>query len=478
MARKQQLISNQRDDRLSMIMRAAYAMRLPSIEAYQQWCFQQGFSTQLNKTQRQLDREYQHYVKTTARNVLQQHKRENNLQHIVKKLYSKEMRYADVTNEVLCAISAGFQKIQNRRLLRDVLCRLDESSKLLGHVCYVEGVINFVAHYGKWIRPIADWQPKTRNADRQFASLARHLFAKYPIPEFMDSVWYRGNTKAQGWFIHIGIGNNIRTASSLPIPLTKKMAHHFLQAPSHYDVKAAFRWAQIHALGGNKRVADAIAATRIARQFKDDTFWLSVLRFFIDNPFLDASHYQPIVDYIWNQKYEPRIVFVERGVTREEPPAQPNFTIRGRTPATLLRQVDQWHDQLGKETRGRHLQWVKSRYPDYRYIEGQVENRNMKIWTIRELLSHKELVAEGRKQNHCVATYARSCHSGGTSIWTMDLQTSSSIEKCVTIELHFPTKTLRQVRGQRNRLAKKSEMDVIARWANKEGFRVASYAAG
>jgi hypothetical protein len=66
MARKQQPINNKRVDRLSMIFRAAHAMHLPSIEAYQKWCFQQGFSTHLNKTQRQLDREYQHCVKTMA----------------------------------------------------------------------------------------------------------------------------------------------------------------------------------------------------------------------------------------------------------------------------------------------------------------------------------------------------------------------------------------------------------------------------
>jgi len=474
MAPKQHQLSHQRDDRLAMIMRVAHAMRLPTIEVYQKWCFQQGFSTLLNKTPRQLDSEYKYYVKTTARIVLKEHKRESNLPHIINKLYSKQIRYADVTNDILCVISSGFQKIQNRRLLRDVLCQLDETSKLLGHIRYVEGVIGFVAHYVQWIRPIAEWQPKTRNADRQFSSLARHLFAKYPVPAFMDSVWYRGNKKAQGWFIHIGIGNNIRTASSLPIPLTKKMAHCYLQAPSHYEVGAAFRWAQVHALGGNKIIADAIAETRIAREFNDDDFWLSVLRFFVENPFLDTSQYNPIIDYVWNQKYEPRIVFVERGVAREEAP-QPNFSMRGRTPATLLRQVDQWHRQLGKETRGCQLQWAKSRYPDYHYVEGRAESRNMKVWTIRELLSHKELVAEGRNQNHCVATYTRACHSGGTSIWTMDLQTSSTLEKCVTIELHLPTKTIRQVRGRLNRLAKKNEMDVIIRWATKEGFRIAGY---
>jgi hypothetical protein len=160
---------------------------------------------------------------------------------------------------------------------------------------------------------------------------------------------------------------------------------------------------------------------------------------------------------------------------REDGPAQPNFSMHGRTPATLLRQVENWHRQLGKETRGGQLQWVKSKFSDYQYVEGRKNSKNMRIWTIRELLSSKELIAEGRKQNHCVATYARSCFSGGTSIWTMDVQETLTSQKLLTIELHNPTKTIRQVRGLRNRMATTREMDIIHRWAHKEGFAIAGY---
>lgn len=475
MARKQKKLCSSKQERRALILEFAHRLRLPSIEAYQQWCEQQGFSTNLNKTERELKREYQQYTRNVAALVLKQHKREHNLQFYINKLYSKEIRYAGTHSEVLHAISDGFNKTQNRRLLRDVLCQLDEKSRLLSHVDYVKGVISMVAHFSKWIRPIAKWKPSTRNADRQFASLARYLFAKYPVPTFMDSVWQSGSGKAKGWFIHIGMGHNIRTAQHLPVTLTKKMAHYFLQAPSQYTVNAAFRWAQIHTLGGNKAVADTIAETRVAQQFKDDDFWLSVLRFFIDNPMLDTRHYGPIIDYIWHQKYERQIVFVDRGVAREDPPLQPNFTMRGRTADTLLRQVDSWHRRLGKESRGGQLQWAKSEFPDFRVVEGNEENRNMKVWTIRELLNSKELVAEGRDQQHCVASYANSCFKGHTSIWTLDVQTNVDSEKLVTIELHLRTKVIRQIRGLRNRLATPQEIKVIRRWAAKQGLTIASY---
>jgi hypothetical protein len=50
----------------------------------------------------------------------------------------------------------------------------------------------------------------------------------------MDVVWLRGDDEApsqQGWFIHLGNGQNIRRAD-LPLTLSKKQARHFLSAPS------------------------------------------------------------------------------------------------------------------------------------------------------------------------------------------------------------------------------------------------------
>lgn len=315
----------------------------------------------------------------------------------------------------------------------------------------------------------------THNADRQFSSLARHLFCRYEIPAFMDGVWLHGSGQAQGWYMHLGLGKNIRSAAGLPVPLTRRMAHHFVQAPSHYDVNAAFRWAQVHTLGGNRRIADAVAETRMAQFFEDDAFWLSVLRFFIDNPMLDVGQYGPIVDYIWHKRFENRLVFIDRGVAQEAGPEQPNFSMHGRDAHTLLRQVERWHRGLNRALSGVGLQWEKSRFRDFRYKEGQDHSRNRKLWTIRELLSSNELAAEGQAQRHCVASYARSCFSGATSIWTMDLKETQVLQKKVTIEVHNSTKTIRQVRGLRNRLATGGEMEVLRRWADAEGLALSSY---
>ena len=224
-----------------------------------------------------------------------------------------------------------------------------------------------------------------------------------------------------------------------------------------------------------KKIADAILETRLVENFEDDDFWLSVIRFFIRNPMLDTVHINPLVDYIHNQRFENRVEFVERGVAQELGPQQPNFTMRGRTVQTLLNDVDEWHRRLGREVKSGKLQWTKSKVHDFKFIEGDKQSKNMKIWRITELLTSQELISEGRALNHCVATYANSCKNGRSTIWTLDCQTEEGTEKLLTIELDQKTKTIKQIRGKRNRLATEKEKNVIYRWVDTEGLKVAAY---
>ncbi|MFH2045414.1 MAG: PcfJ domain-containing protein [Pseudomonadota bacterium] len=373
------------------------------------------------------------------------------------------------------AIYKGSKEFKNVSQLIEILTFLEEKSKLLKDIRHIQGAIELSKKSEQWIRPYANWQAPSHNPDKQFSSFARHLLANYPIPRFMDNAWLKGNELHQKWFIHIGAGKNIRSAENLPIPLTKKIAHYFLLAPENYAIEAAMRWGQIHALAGDKRIVEALLESRIIDDFRDNDFWSSVFRFFIKNPMLDTIHINPIIDYIWNQKYENRVVFVERGVAEEVGPEQPNFSMRGRTVNSLLRQVDDWHRQLGKEIKSGNLQWKKSLFHDFQFIEGSEKKKNMKIWIIKELLSSKELVVEGRQQRHCVATYAHSCHNGKCSIWTMDVQTEEGIEKLLTIELNHPEKIIKQVRGKKNRIPTDKEIEILKRWSVKEHLDVAGY---
>ena len=133
-----------------------------------------------------------------------------------------------------------------------------------------------------------------------------------------------------------GLGRSVRRGRT-PIPVTKRMVHAFLQAPAHYSIEAALRWGQVHALGGDAWLTEALVATQLGRSFEHDDFWVTAIRFFIANPLLDRCHVGPIVDYLQHQRFEARVVFVAPGVRERQPPPQPNLSMHGRTADHLPR---------------------------------------------------------------------------------------------------------------------------------------------
>jgi hypothetical protein len=470
------------------------SLGLAAVEDYIAWCARHGFSRRTDKHWRQRLKERAYANRAIADARLAQKKQEfRKPEKIIDRIFRGELQEQDVTQhnlKMICrACKSAQESRQSRLAFHDLLRHVSARGDLLGaHPViaeygwqagnsFVEGLLALARHARNWIRPPHAWTPQTHNARRQFASLARHLFAVWPVPAFMDSAWFLGNgreaIREQEWFVHIGNGNNIRTAD-LPLPYTKRMAHHFMQAPSDLTAAAALRWGHIHGLGGNARLVRAILGTRLATDFEHDDFWTTVLRFFIANPMLDLAHLGPIIDYIYHQRFDPQRNFLGPGVVERNDPPQPNLTMKGRTPQSLLRQVGLWHNALARTAPPR-AEWPASGMAGFEFVEGSEKNGNLKIWTITELLSTKALVAEGRKMNHCVATYARSCAHGVTSIWSLEAETFDGRSKILTIEVQNATRRICQARGKCNMLPAEKHKHILRRWGEQAGLQLASY---
>lgn len=446
-----------------------------SIEEYKIWCREHKISCGLNKSTRQLRDELDLITTKKIEGLMTAEKKSRNLKDIIQKIHNGELNTDEIRNDTAREIAQVFQNNGQSDLLVNLMMFLEENSELFEDKTYIRAIHAISKYADRWIRPIDTWCVKRHNRNRQFADLLRHLFAAYDIPLFMDSVWLTDNSTHHKWYIHIGSGQNIRSAPDLPVTLTKKMAHHFLSAPKHYTVEEAIRLGQVHALGGDKRLMEALRGTSLISDFKNDEFWLSVIRFFIANPMLDINQVHPILDFIWNQKFENQQVFGERGIVEEIDPPQPNFTMKGRTAKTLLHQMNDWHRQLGKETREGEYQWKRSEIGELYLTKGKKKHKDLKIWKIRELLSTHELRYESSKLNHCVSSYGKSCFAGKTSIWTLEFEEQDELNKLLTIEVSLPDKVIRQVRGNRNRLPTLSEKNVLTQWATKENLRISSY---
>ena len=491
-ARKPRLSKNDQPD--PALLEHIQALGLVTVEDYQQWCGRHGFSRRTNKHWRQRLKERTFATRAAADARLARKKHElRRPEHVIERIFRGEVPEQAVTQPRLAAICRAYTTTKNcrnsqRSLLRLLLhvskytdlISIEPAVAALGWQAgnsFVEALVALARQWTGWLRPVEDWRPRTHNTRRQFSSLARHLFARWPVPAFMDSVWFKGNTREavrqQKWFLHLGRGENIRTAA-LPLPYTKRMAHYFVQAPSDLSVEQALRWGQIYALGGNERLVRVVIATRLGREFEHEDFWTSVIGWLIAHPMLDPAHVGPIIDYLRDQRFISHDVFVAPGLVERRAPPQPNLTMKGRTPESLLRQVEGWHGRLARAQQPA-AEWPPSGIAAFEFVEGSERGGNLKIWTITELVSTKALVAEGRTMKHCVATYARSCSRGFSSIWTLEVDSFEGRRKILTVEVDHATKLIRQARGKCNAPPGDKHRGILRRWALEAGLGLASY---
>ena len=147
--------------------------------------------------------------------------------------------------------------------------------------------------------------------------------------------------------------------------------------------------------------------------------------------------------------------------------------MKGRTVASILRQVKEWHRELGRETNQPLISWRHAPFNAFRLVQGEEGLRNMRVWTITEILTSRALCLEGQAMRHCVATYKENCVRRLVSIWSMQVETQRGRQRALTIEVDIPKRTICQVRGKCNRLPSANERAIVERWAALEGLKVA-----
>jgi hypothetical protein len=340
-----------------------------------------------------------------------------------------------------------------------------------------DALLALSAHWRDWLRPLDAWEPPPGEAGAQFGSLARHLFARYELPRFLDSAWRAGLTAVgvtqQTWFKLIGAGRSIRTAAGLPLPLTRWMAHHFHQAPPDLDIPAAFRYGQVLGLGGDERLARSLLATRLGTDFHANDFWETVIRWLIEHPEVGPVQHGPIIDYLHHQKFVPSLPSdLRRGQPRLLVP-RPHLCMKGRTPESLLRAVAHWHRQLGAGQLT-FASWKPSGLPPFTAAETTATGR--KVYAITELITSEELAEEGAALGHCVATYRALCETGQSSIWSLSVADASGrIDRLLTLEVRNWRRELVQARGQSNRVAQPDELRILRLWAQAGGLSLSSW---
>tara|TARA_B100001989_G_scaffold252347_1_gene234072 strand:- start:6792 stop:8261 length:1470 start_codon:yes stop_codon:yes gene_type:complete len=464
------------------------ALGIKTERQYFAWCNARNFNADLNKDKGARDVEYKHFLgeqKALKDNARIHHNADAFLHDVCMGKITPKAVIRPEWQKIATIISKTPDEVTYRIGLSDFLLLMNKKTKCMFEKAgfgnkqffYVRAFINIYNYCCYWIRDIEDWTPNTYNMHGQFCALISHLFEDYPAPEFMYSAWFRMDDVAENyrdWYLTVVSGKSIRGAD-FPIPFTKKLTHHFMNAPAFCSVEQAIKWGEIHALGGDEILANAVIASRIGETMINRKFWDSVFQFFIDNPMLDRAHVGPIIDFIYAQKFEVRECVTAPGIVEHIQPPQPNLSMKGRTPNSLLKQVERWHGNLAKSGDAQKYFFKKSGIPEFKQKTGEDKQD---AWRIRELLSGAELIKEGRDMQHCVASYARRCSLGHCSIWAMEyVSAKGDVEKYQTIEI-TKDKYIVQSRGKRNRYPTVSEFNIIKKWAQTVGLTIAPYVAG
>jgi hypothetical protein len=343
-----------------------------------------------------------------------------------------------------------------------------KAPKLLENQTY-RGVVQGMSHLSaEHIRPIQDWEPRGKGCETLFRSLCDHLWAKYPMPSFLWSAFFEfsdglgdRNVSMRGVIRDIAAGGSLFTYSKegrFPVPLTRQMVHELMtKTPGDIPFTRALRRIQIKTAGGTPRFFQVWAGTRpgsaIGTQ-ADEAFWATIIRWFSQHPMFDPNQVGPMIDYIAYRRN-----------------GEAGFSMKGRSPMAMLRGMKEWHGDLAKIKAVNGAAYLPSGFKEFEWEKSGKEGTT--TWTIKEILSSKDLLTEGRELKHCVGSYSFRIEKQNVSIWSLSAKPQwCSEEKVATIEVINTNRSIVQARGKYNSEMSTESFQVMQRWAGENALSI------
>lgn len=324
---------------------------------------------------------------------------------------------------------------------------------VLRNPAFIEVLANISAFGNKTVRPANTWVKDSLTADGQLASLIRHCFAKFDVPEFMEYVFAEGNKVHMHWYIQLGRGDSVQQLSAFPVAFTKTMAHEFRLTPKHFTVHQAIRRAQALGYGATAQTAEAIAWSATIEEMGNPVFRSAVIQFI-------AKVKEPIAFDKLQQAVE---YFAE--MYRQDP----SFSLKGRTWTAVLRQAANYHAELIKRLATESYNgWEPCAINNFEVEKGTA------IFRIVQLTNSEALYDEGHEMSHCVAEYNHDCANGTLAIFSLRKFTkeADSYETLATLEVDLIICEIVQAKARFNEMISTEANKYITQWAVKEKLSI------
>lgn len=380
---------------------------------------------------------------------------------LVEKIYNEENKPHSNNGTTESILREFFSKTSKKKdtwkrtTFRNLLIHVynQKAYALLRNYFRIQALYNISSFGNKLVKPIEGWNNEFIHDNEQISSLIKHCFATYEAPKFMEKVFYSVNTLHMLWYVELGSGKSVKGLTKLPVHLTSMMAHIFRNAPHHFSVNQALRYAQAKGLGATGKLAEVISSSDLTIiKPEHEKFWFTVVQFFVKVECLSNDEINHILEYLEAKYLEDNA-----------------FSMKGRTFNALLNQANDWHRKKHFEN-AEVLVWKASNIPPL-YVEEEVNGMKIVYKTI-ELQNSYELYKEGEAMRHCVADYDEDCYENQSAIFSLQREVlGQPAERLATLEIGLPSKQIVQARAKYNQDPCSEAMRVINSWVKSEAVK-------
>jgi len=338
---------------------------------------------------------------------------------------------------------------------------------------------------GDILRDAWAWRPqmKTRDAARLRLAAARYLFARYPVAEHLEQVWMDAGglereeiVLRKRWYI-VAAGGRSLYREGAGAWLSRKEVHAFLNPLGSLRFEEAIWQAIARSYTNDSGIVLRIARSRIAQASRAELgFWRVAVRFFCAHP-TTVEEMDDLRDYLADCRR-----------------CNPEFSLKGRTLASLRWKMREWHRDLEAiarieaarrraeaalaRARGLALagevsggSWPGAAIADWSWSPAVKDRAKREEYLVIQLRTAADLMAETRALRHCVASYAPKCIAGHASIWSLRRRAVGNVERLLTIEVDRQHRAI-QVRGFANRTVRTEERKLLERWARARAIEL------